>query len=109
MEFDSVPFPGSYWIVKLGPVENNQYQYSVVTDRFGLTLFILVSIKGLVSDVCVHVCCWRPLRERGMDRMVPMLAGLGPGRVVGWGGVGLVTAPHAALDSGARPPQTIAN
>lgn len=43
VEFDSVPYPGSYWIVKLGPVEDNEYQYSVVTDSFGLTLFVLVS------------------------------------------------------------------
>lgn len=42
VEFDAVPFPGSYWIVKLGPVEGGKYQYSVVTDAFGLTLFVLV-------------------------------------------------------------------
>lgn len=49
--FSSVPFPGSYWVVKLGPVENNQYQYSVVTDRFGLTLFVLVRMERDVSDL----------------------------------------------------------
>ena len=39
--FNSVPFPGSYWIVKLGPVEGGEYQYSVVTDAYAITLFIL--------------------------------------------------------------------
>ena len=39
--FDSVPFPGSYWIVKLGPIEGGDYQYSVVTDAYAITLFIL--------------------------------------------------------------------
>jgi len=39
--FDPIPFPGSYWIVKLGPVEDGEYQYSVVTDAYAITLFIL--------------------------------------------------------------------
>ena len=39
--FNSVPFPGSYWIVKLGPVEGGEYQWSVVTDAHAITLFIL--------------------------------------------------------------------
>jgi lipocalin len=50
VEFDAVPFPGSYWIVKLGPMENGHYQYSVVTDAYALTLFILV------RNVCVRAC-----------------------------------------------------
>ena len=41
VEFTNIPFPGSYWIVKLGPEENGEYQYSVVTDAFGITLFVL--------------------------------------------------------------------
>lgn len=53
VEFDSVPFPGSYWIVKLGPVEDGRYQYSVVTDRFGFTLFILVRALLCVAPVVV--------------------------------------------------------
>jgi len=55
VEFDAVPFPGSYWIVKLGLVENGQYQYSVVTDSNGFTLFILV--RALARSVfCVYAC-----------------------------------------------------
>lgn len=39
--FNSVPFPGSYWIVKLGPIEGGEYQFSIVTDAYAITLFIL--------------------------------------------------------------------
>lgn len=34
-------FPAPYWIYSLGPVENDQYQFSVVSDPFHLTLFVL--------------------------------------------------------------------
>lgn len=30
-----------YWIYKLGPIKENQYQYSIVSDEFKLTLFVL--------------------------------------------------------------------
>ncbi|CAH1794410.1 unnamed protein product, partial [Owenia fusiformis] len=36
-----VPFPGTYWIIKLGPVKNDQYQYSVVTNNKGSQLYVL--------------------------------------------------------------------
>ena len=36
-KFPSAP----YWIVGLGPVENNKYQYSIVSDDKKLTLFVL--------------------------------------------------------------------
>jgi len=39
--FSSVPVPGDYWILKLGPVVNGQYQYSVVSDSNKATLFVL--------------------------------------------------------------------
>ena len=35
-------FAAPYWINKLGPVRNGQYEYAVVTDDFRLTLFLLV-------------------------------------------------------------------
>jgi apolipoprotein D and lipocalin family protein len=34
-------FGAPYWIYELGPVEEEQYTYSVVSDPFRLTLFIL--------------------------------------------------------------------
>lgn len=35
------PIPGPYWIVKLGPVLGDEYQYAVVTDMDKLSLFVL--------------------------------------------------------------------
>ena len=31
LHFDGVPFDGNYWIVKLGPIIEEQYQYAVVS------------------------------------------------------------------------------
>lgn len=42
VKFDGVPVNGSYVIAEVGPVYNNQYQYSIVTDDQKLSLFILV-------------------------------------------------------------------
>ncbi|CAH1794751.1 unnamed protein product, partial [Owenia fusiformis] len=36
-----VPFPGTYWVIKLGPIKNDQYQYSVVTSSDGSQLYVL--------------------------------------------------------------------
>jgi len=33
--------PAPYWIYKLGPIVNHQYQYSIVSDDIKLTLFVL--------------------------------------------------------------------
>jgi len=30
-----------YWVIELGPVVNNQYDYSIVSDNFKLSLFVL--------------------------------------------------------------------
>ena len=34
-------FGAPYWIYQLGPVEKDQYEYSIVSDPFKLTLFVL--------------------------------------------------------------------
>lgn len=34
-------FGAPYWIYQLGPVHNDQYEYSIVSDPFKLTLFVL--------------------------------------------------------------------
>ena len=31
LHFDGVPFDGNYWIIKLGPIIDEQYQYAVVS------------------------------------------------------------------------------
>lgn len=42
VHFDGVPVDGPYWVVKLGEVVNNQYQYSIVTAPSGVSLWVLV-------------------------------------------------------------------
>jgi hypothetical protein len=51
VNFDAIPFPGSYWIIKLGPIEDGAYQYSVVTDAYAITLFILARDPGTFADL----------------------------------------------------------
>tara|TARA_B100001287_G_C22675390_1_gene527387 strand:- start:1712 stop:2746 length:1035 start_codon:yes stop_codon:yes gene_type:complete len=36
-----VPRTAPYWIIELGPVVNNQYDYSIVSDNKRITLFVL--------------------------------------------------------------------
>ena len=33
--------PAPYWVLQLGPVENNQYQYAIVSDDKAISLFVL--------------------------------------------------------------------
>jgi lipocalin len=39
---DKVPVPGQYWIYGLGPTVDGQYSYSIVSDEYFITLFVLV-------------------------------------------------------------------
>lgn len=41
VKFDGLPFNGTYWIYDIGPIENNQYQYSIVSDDTKSSLFVL--------------------------------------------------------------------
>ena len=41
LKLDNVPFTGSYWVLALGPIVGGLYQWSVVSDKSGATLFIL--------------------------------------------------------------------
>ncbi|XP_041473889.1 outer membrane lipoprotein Blc-like [Lytechinus variegatus] len=40
LKFPNIPL-GDYWVIALGPVEDNEYQYAVVTEPMMLQLFIL--------------------------------------------------------------------
>lgn len=44
-------FGAPYWIFELGPVVNEQYAYSVVSDPFHLTLFVLARNLTQFADV----------------------------------------------------------
>lgn len=42
VHLDGVPVDSPYWIVKLGEVVDNQYQYSIITTPSGISLWVLV-------------------------------------------------------------------
>jgi len=42
VHLNGVPMDSPYWVVELGPIKNNYYQYSIVTDNLQLSLFVLV-------------------------------------------------------------------
>ncbi len=42
VHLDGVPVDSPYWIVKLGELKNNQYQYSIITTPSGISLWVLV-------------------------------------------------------------------
>jgi lipocalin len=41
VHLQTTAFGAPYWVYQLGPVEKDQYQYSIVSDPFKLTLFVL--------------------------------------------------------------------
>lgn len=41
VSLDGTPVPAPYWVVDLGPVVEDEYDYAVVTDDKQLTLFVL--------------------------------------------------------------------
>tara|TARA_B110000305_G_scaffold211604_1_gene246109 strand:- start:592 stop:1101 length:510 start_codon:yes stop_codon:yes gene_type:complete len=42
INLDGVPVESSYWVVGLGPVENDEYQFSIVTAPSGISMWALV-------------------------------------------------------------------
>ena len=41
VKLDGVPRTAPYWIIELGPIVNNKYEYSIVSDNKRITLFVL--------------------------------------------------------------------
>lgn len=41
VHLDGVPHDAPYWIVKLGEIVDNQYQYSIITTPSGISLWVL--------------------------------------------------------------------
>jgi lipocalin len=41
VHLEGVPVDSPYWIVKLGEIEDNQYQYSIITTPSGISLWVL--------------------------------------------------------------------
>lgn len=42
VHLDGVPVDSPYWIIKLGEVIDNQYQYSIITTPSGISLWVLI-------------------------------------------------------------------
>ena len=42
VHLQGIPVDSPYWIVKLGEIKNNQYQYSIITIPSGISLWVLV-------------------------------------------------------------------
>ena len=42
VHLEGVPVESPYWVVKLGEIKNNQYQYSIITTPSGISLWVLV-------------------------------------------------------------------
>jgi len=42
VHLEGVPTDSPYWVVKLGEVVNNEYQYSIITTPSGISLWVLV-------------------------------------------------------------------
>ena len=41
VHLQTAPFPAPYWVYQLGPIVNDLYEYSIVSDPDKLTLFVL--------------------------------------------------------------------
>ena len=50
VSFEGVPMEGSYWIVKLGPIKNGQYQYAIVSGPLTSWLGTRFSLYVLARD-----------------------------------------------------------
>jgi len=50
VHLEGVPVDSSYWIVKLGEIKNNQYQYSIITTASGISLWVLARDIRMFQD-----------------------------------------------------------
>jgi len=50
LQFDNGGPPGTYWVIDIGPVVDDKYQYSVVSDERGFTLFVLARDVETFND-----------------------------------------------------------
>ena len=59
VQLDGVPVAAPYYIVQLGPLEQKQYQYGIVSDPFGLSLFILArNVTDYYARFDAEVLAW---------------------------------------------------
>ena len=41
VQLDGVPTSAPYWVLELGPIVNEQYEYSIISDNLNLSLFVI--------------------------------------------------------------------
>lgn len=51
VHLETTEFPAPYWVYQLGPVVDDQYQYSIVSDPLKLTLFVLARNTTTFRDL----------------------------------------------------------
>lgn len=62
-------FGAPYWVYQLGPVEKEQYEYSIVSDPFKLTLFVLArNVSKFMKKYNENVTTY--LTEQGFTGLV---------------------------------------
>ena len=56
VNLEGTPGNAPYWIIELGPVINDEYQYSIVSDNFKLSLFVLSrNVSNYYIEYDTHV------------------------------------------------------
>jgi len=51
LHFEGVPFEGNYWVVKLGPLINNKYEYSVISGPLNKLFGTRFSLYVICRDI----------------------------------------------------------
>ena len=54
VDLDGTPGNAPYWVIELGPLINNEYQYSIVSDNLKVSLFILATNVRNIFPVNQH-------------------------------------------------------
>jgi len=61
------PFPAPYWVLRLGPVVNDKYEYAIVSDPLRATLFVLVrDVARYEANYKADILSW--LASNGFDQ-----------------------------------------
>ena len=69
VHLQTTAFGAPYWVYQLGPVEKDQYQYSIVSDPFKLTLFVLArNVSKFMKHYNENVTAY--LTEQGFTGLV---------------------------------------
>lgn len=51
VHLDGVPTDSPYWVIKLGDIEDNQYQYAIITTPSGVSLWVLARDVNKFNDL----------------------------------------------------------